>query len=92
FVKKCYGHKLCAKSSFNWFFIYRLRNSKFKPFPTYLPLGSHSSLVSRKNVMVLNFAQSCAQSRYSINFSCSISEIQNTGHSQCISPWEVVRA
>ncbi|RWW66995.1 hypothetical protein BHE74_00025591 [Ensete ventricosum] len=35
FAKKRYGHKLCAKSSFNRFFVYYLRNSKFKPFPTY---------------------------------------------------------
>ncbi|RWV79198.1 hypothetical protein GW17_00059715 [Ensete ventricosum] len=30
FVKKCDDHKLCAMSSFNWFFVYRLENSKFK--------------------------------------------------------------
>ncbi|RRT65170.1 hypothetical protein B296_00027790 [Ensete ventricosum] len=29
FVKECYGHKLCAKSSFNQFFLHRLRNSKY---------------------------------------------------------------
>ncbi|RZR82659.1 hypothetical protein BHM03_00009115, partial [Ensete ventricosum] len=33
FVKKCYGHKLCAKSSFDWFFMDRLQNSKYLPFP-----------------------------------------------------------
>ncbi|RZR92600.1 hypothetical protein BHM03_00020915 [Ensete ventricosum] len=38
--------------------------------------------------MVINIAQS----RGSISFSRVISEIQNTGHSQRISPWEVVRA
>ncbi|RRT67236.1 hypothetical protein B296_00038115, partial [Ensete ventricosum] len=48
FVKKCDGHKLCAKSSFNQFFVYRLGNSKFKPFPMYLPLGSRTRFVSRK--------------------------------------------
>ncbi|RRT56179.1 hypothetical protein B296_00014243 [Ensete ventricosum] len=36
--------------------------------------------------------QSHVQSRVSIDFSCTISEIQNTGHSQRISPWKVVRA
>ncbi|RZS19761.1 hypothetical protein BHM03_00052200 [Ensete ventricosum] len=46
------------------------------------------STVSRKNTMVINFAQ-C---RVSIGFSCIILEVQNTGNSQCISPWEVVRA
>ncbi|RZR75349.1 hypothetical protein BHM03_00055223, partial [Ensete ventricosum] len=30
-------------------------------------------------------------SRVSIGFSCTISEIQNTGHSRRISPWEVVQ-
>ncbi|RWV79197.1 hypothetical protein GW17_00059716, partial [Ensete ventricosum] len=28
FAKKRYGHKPCAKSSFNRFFVYRLKNSK----------------------------------------------------------------
>ncbi|RRT68423.1 hypothetical protein B296_00035788, partial [Ensete ventricosum] len=28
FVKKCDGHKLCAKSSFDWFFLLHLKNSK----------------------------------------------------------------
>ncbi|RRT32777.1 hypothetical protein B296_00035989 [Ensete ventricosum] len=49
-------------------------------------------MVSRKNTMVINFARSRAVSRVSIGFSCTILEIQNTGHSRCISPWEVVRA
>ncbi|RRT44556.1 hypothetical protein B296_00053334 [Ensete ventricosum] len=44
------------------------------------------STVSRKNVMVINFAQS----RISIDFSCTVSKFQNTGHSQRISPCEVV--
>ncbi|RWV94580.1 hypothetical protein BHE74_00018646 [Ensete ventricosum] len=45
-------------------------------------------MVSRKNVMVINFTQS----RVSIGFSCTILEFQNTSHSQRISPCEVVRA
>ncbi|RWW56370.1 hypothetical protein BHE74_00036919 [Ensete ventricosum] len=53
----------------------------------YLPMGSRTSMVSRKNVTVKNFVQS----QLSIDLSCTISETQNTGHSQCISPWEVVR-
>ncbi|RRT67232.1 hypothetical protein B296_00038123 [Ensete ventricosum] len=80
-----------AKSSFDRFFVHRLENSKFKPFPMYLTLGSCTSLVSRKNAMVINFVQSHAQSRVSIGFSCSVSEIQNTGHSQRVSPWEFIR-
>ncbi|RRT33444.1 hypothetical protein B296_00048980 [Ensete ventricosum] len=47
------------------------------------------SMVSRKNSSAINFARSRAQSRASIDFSCTVSEIQNTGHSQRISPWEV---
>ncbi|RZS26738.1 hypothetical protein BHM03_00060121, partial [Ensete ventricosum] len=39
FMKKRNGHKLCAKShaesSFDRFFVHRLGNSKFWPFPTY---------------------------------------------------------
>ncbi|RWV76787.1 hypothetical protein GW17_00062493, partial [Ensete ventricosum] len=39
FVKKCDGHKLCAKlrveSSFDRFFVHHLGNSKYWPFPTY---------------------------------------------------------
>ncbi|RZS16616.1 hypothetical protein BHM03_00048636, partial [Ensete ventricosum] len=39
FVKKHDGHKLCAKShaesSFDRFFVHRLKNSKYWPFPTY---------------------------------------------------------
>ncbi|RRT68428.1 hypothetical protein B296_00035790, partial [Ensete ventricosum] len=62
FMKKCDGDKLCRKSSFNQFFVYHLRNFKFKPFPTYLPLGSRTRLVSRKNMTVINIAQSRVQS------------------------------
>ncbi|RZR93504.1 hypothetical protein BHM03_00022026 [Ensete ventricosum] len=55
-------------------------------------MGGRTSMVSRKNVTVINFAQSRTQSRVSICFSCTISEFQNTSNSQCNSPWEVVRA
>ncbi|RZS16111.1 hypothetical protein BHM03_00048053 [Ensete ventricosum] len=51
-------------------------------------MESRTSMVSRKNATVINFAQS----RVSIGFSCALSEIQNTGHSKRIFPWEVVRA
>ncbi|RWW38882.1 hypothetical protein BHE74_00055846, partial [Ensete ventricosum] len=33
FVKKCDGHKVCTKSSFDQFFMHRLENSKYWPFP-----------------------------------------------------------
>ncbi|RZS19233.1 hypothetical protein BHM03_00051609 [Ensete ventricosum] len=55
-------------------------------------MGSRTSTVSRKNATVINFSQSLMQSRVSIGFSCTVSEIQNTGHSQRNSRWEVVRA
>ncbi|RRT31420.1 hypothetical protein B296_00055922 [Ensete ventricosum] len=48
---------------------------------------SHMSMDSRKNATVINFSQS----RVSIGFSCTVSEIQNTGLSRLISPWEVVQ-
>ncbi|RWV86646.1 hypothetical protein GW17_00051425 [Ensete ventricosum] len=49
-------------------------------------------MVSRKNVTVINFVQSHARSQVSIGLSCTISKMQNNGHSQHISAWEVVRA
>ncbi|RZS21830.1 hypothetical protein BHM03_00054517 [Ensete ventricosum] len=53
----------------------------------YLPVGSLTSIASRKNATVINFVQSHAQIRVSIDFSCTISEIQNTSYSRHISPW-----
>ncbi|RRT37827.1 hypothetical protein B296_00022628 [Ensete ventricosum] len=55
-------------------------------------MGSRTSMVSRKNTTVKNFMQSRAQSRVKIGFSCTISEIQNTGPSRRTCPWEVVQA
>ncbi|RWW49315.1 hypothetical protein BHE74_00044546 [Ensete ventricosum] len=49
---------------------------------------SRMRMISRKNAMVINFTQS----RVSIGFLCTVSEIQNTCHSRLISPWEVVQA
>ncbi|RZS21243.1 hypothetical protein BHM03_00053856 [Ensete ventricosum] len=45
-------------------------------------MRSHMNTVSRKNAMVINFARSRVHSRVSIDFSCTVLEIQNTGHSQ----------
>ncbi|RWW45737.1 hypothetical protein BHE74_00048389 [Ensete ventricosum] len=42
--------------------------------------------ISLKNATVINFARSHAQIRFSIDFSCTVLEIQNIGHSRCISP------
>ncbi|RWV77056.1 hypothetical protein GW17_00062173 [Ensete ventricosum] len=55
-------------------------------------MGSRTSTVLQKNSLVIYFARSRAHSRVSIGFSCTISEIQNIGHSRCISPWVVRRA
>ncbi|RRT32472.1 hypothetical protein B296_00054068 [Ensete ventricosum] len=49
---------------------------------------SRMSMISQKNTTVMNFAQS----QVSISFSCTVLEIQNTGHSRLISPREVVQA
>ncbi|RRT39226.1 hypothetical protein B296_00041105 [Ensete ventricosum] len=49
-------------------------------------MGSRTSTVSQKNTTVINLVQS----RVSIDSSCTVSEIQNTSHSQRISPWEVI--
>ncbi|RWV81000.1 hypothetical protein GW17_00057634, partial [Ensete ventricosum] len=35
FTKKRDGHKLCAESSFDQFFVHRLGNSKYWSFPSY---------------------------------------------------------
>ncbi|RZS24012.1 hypothetical protein BHM03_00057030 [Ensete ventricosum] len=35
FMKKRYGHKFYAKWSYDRFYMHRLRNSKYWPFPTY---------------------------------------------------------
>ncbi|RWW66994.1 hypothetical protein BHE74_00025590 [Ensete ventricosum] len=96
FTKKRNGHKLCAKShaklSFDRFFMHYLGNSKYWLFPTYYAMGSRTSIVSRKNASVINFAQSRTLSRVSIDFWSAVLEIQNIGHSQRIRPWEVIRA
>ncbi|RRT34970.1 hypothetical protein B296_00026888 [Ensete ventricosum] len=47
-------------------------------------MESRTSTDSPKNTTVINFAQS----RVSIDFLCTISEIQNSGHSQRIGPYE----
>ncbi|RWW67513.1 hypothetical protein BHE74_00025040, partial [Ensete ventricosum] len=80
FVKKHNGYKLYKMSSFNWFFVHYFGNLKYRSFPTYWAMGSHTSMVSRKNATIINFAQS----RVSIGFSSIISKIQNSSHSQRI--------
>ncbi|RWW45739.1 hypothetical protein BHE74_00048395 [Ensete ventricosum] len=45
---------------------------------------SLTSMVSQKNATVINFARSCMQSRVSIDFSCTVSEISETVHEKPI--------
>ncbi|RZS15931.1 hypothetical protein BHM03_00047846 [Ensete ventricosum] len=69
--------------------VFRAPSQKFKilAIPNVLmPMGSRTSLVSLKNATVINFAQSHERSQVSIDFSCTFSEIQNTGNSQSTSP------
>ncbi|RRT71522.1 hypothetical protein B296_00017899 [Ensete ventricosum] len=68
-----------------------LGNSKYWPFPTYSAMGSHTITVSRKYATAINFVQCHAQSQVLNGFSCTVSEIQKTGHSQRIRAWEVIR-
>ncbi|RRT68290.1 hypothetical protein B296_00034303 [Ensete ventricosum] len=56
--KKTMIINFAQKSSFDQFFVHRLRISKYWPFPMYQPMGSRTSMVSRKNAKVINFAQS----------------------------------
>ncbi|RWV85744.1 hypothetical protein GW17_00052439 [Ensete ventricosum] len=51
-------------------------------------MGSRTRMVSQKNSMVINIAR-C---HTAIDFSFTVSKIQNNGHSRRISPWEVIRA
>ncbi|RWV80035.1 hypothetical protein BHE74_00058753 [Ensete ventricosum] len=78
FTKKCDSHKLCVKLHeelrFDRFFVHRLGISKYWSFPTYLPMGNRMSLVSIKNVTIINFEQCHAQNRVSIGFSCIVSK------------------
>ncbi|RWV87394.1 hypothetical protein BHE74_00025806 [Ensete ventricosum] len=50
-------------------------------------MGSRTGFVLQKNT-IINFTQS----QVLIGFLCIVSEFQNTGHSQCINPWEIIRA
>ncbi|RZS06190.1 hypothetical protein BHM03_00036803 [Ensete ventricosum] len=55
--------------------MHHLKNLKYWPFPMYEPMGSRTNMISQKNAIVINVARSHAQSRVSIGFSCTISEI-----------------
>ncbi|RWW72519.1 hypothetical protein BHE74_00019708 [Ensete ventricosum] len=82
FMKKHIGKKLCTKSRFNWFFCTPSKKFKIPAIPNVL---AHRKSYE-KNAMVIYIAQS----RGLIDFSHTISKIQNIGHSQRISSWEVM--
>ncbi|RZS07099.1 hypothetical protein BHM03_00037858, partial [Ensete ventricosum] len=107
FVKKCDGHKLCtksrAKSCFDQFFMHRLK-FKILAIPNVLAHARKIKILAIPNVLAhensyekgfvkkLN-GHAMSRAISSINwFSFTITEIQHTGHSQCISPWKVVLA
>ncbi|RZS11741.1 hypothetical protein BHM03_00043104 [Ensete ventricosum] len=82
FMKKRDGHKVCTKSrvksSFDQFFVQGLRNSKYWPFPT---TDGFMKKSDGHNV--------CTKSSFDQFFVQRLG-ILNTGHSQRISPWEIV--
>ncbi|RWV87395.1 hypothetical protein BHE74_00025805 [Ensete ventricosum] len=51
-------------------------------------MGSRTSTILQKNATVINFTKG----QVSIGFSRTVSKFQNTGHSQRIHRWEVIRA
>ncbi|RWW83247.1 hypothetical protein BHE74_00008245 [Ensete ventricosum] len=65
---KCDDHKLYIKSSFDRFFVHRLINSEYYPYPMCFPIRSHTSTILRKNATVIKFAKS----QVSIDFSCKV--------------------
>ncbi|RRT36232.1 hypothetical protein B296_00052886, partial [Ensete ventricosum] len=73
--------------------VFRALSQKFKiiAIPDILANCNSYEHDFAKNVMVKNIARSCVPSRVSIDFSCTILEIQNIGHSRRISPWEVIQ-
>ncbi|RRT38229.1 hypothetical protein B296_00042776, partial [Ensete ventricosum] len=103
FAKKPDGHKHCAKSCVESrvyrFFVHRLGNSKYWPFPivefrsVFHAPSQKFKILAIPNVIAHGksykhgFVKKCdghkhSTSRVSIGFSCTISKIQNTGHSQ----------
>ncbi|RRT60674.1 hypothetical protein B296_00032655, partial [Ensete ventricosum] len=76
------------KVEFRTFFCAPSRNFKILAIPIAL---------ANKNLYEHGFAKKCEGhklwgSRVSIDFSCTVLEVQNTGHSQRINPWEVILA
>ncbi|RWW55287.1 hypothetical protein BHE74_00038086 [Ensete ventricosum] len=74
--KKCHGHKFCAKSraesSFDRFFVHHLENIK----------TGYSLVQAWIHKKPRRSARSRVQSQVSIGFPCTVSEIQNNGHSR----------
>ncbi|RZS28545.1 hypothetical protein BHM03_00062148 [Ensete ventricosum] len=78
-AKKCDGHKFCVKSraesSFDRFFCAPSRKFKILPIPDVLAHGMSYEHGFMKKSTVIKFARSRAQSRVSIDFSCTVSKI-----------------
>ncbi|RRT31453.1 hypothetical protein B296_00056622, partial [Ensete ventricosum] len=74
--------------------IFRALSWKFKilAIPDVLDHGKSYEHGFMKKRTGHKLSRSCKQSRVSIGFSCTVSKIQNTDHSQRNSPWYVVRA
>ncbi|RWW35774.1 hypothetical protein BHE74_00059260 [Ensete ventricosum] len=84
FEKKCDGDKLCVKSHRVEFrSVFHAPSKKFKILAN-PDVSAHGKLYEHDFTKKLNshiFVRSRAQSRVSIDFLCTVSKIQNTGHS-----------
>ncbi|RZS16106.1 hypothetical protein BHM03_00048060 [Ensete ventricosum] len=63
------------------------RKFKILVFPILLAHGKSYKHAFAKKYDGHKLCANFAQIRVSIGFSCTVTEIQNTGHSRCISPW-----
>ncbi|RWV87345.1 hypothetical protein GW17_00050672, partial [Ensete ventricosum] len=87
FMKKCDGHKLCPKSSFDRFLFHApSRNFKILAITNVLAHRNSYEQCFTKNKTVINIVKVTLKSRVSIGFSRTLVEFQNTGHSQHIRP------
>ncbi|RWW67648.1 hypothetical protein BHE74_00024888 [Ensete ventricosum] len=87
-MKKIVAHKVTCKVECRS--IFRAPSQKFKiqAIPNVL---AHGKLYEHGVTKKYDGHKLCTKSIFD-RFSCTVSEIQNTSHSQRISPWEVVRA
>ncbi|RRT31299.1 hypothetical protein B296_00058114, partial [Ensete ventricosum] len=87
FAKKCDVHKHYLNVEFRSVFHAPSRKFKILVFPVLLAHGkSYEHGFEKKYDGHKLCTKSRAESSFD-RFLCTVSEIQNTGHSQCISPW-----